>query len=59
MCTYAFRIRNCEDILEILEHQERLNDIKKGPNDNFRDCKILSKVEPMYLEVKLKESMFE
>ena len=38
---------------------ERLSDIKKGPNDNVRGCKTLSNVEPMYLEVKLKEPMFD
>ena len=43
--------------LEILSHQDRLSDIKKGPN--VRGCKTLSNVEPMYLEVKLKETMFD
>ena len=45
--------------LEILNHQDRLSDIKKGPNGNVRGCKTLSNVEPMYLEVKLKEPMFD
>ena len=43
----AFRDRNSPSkmrlrYLEVLKHQERLNGIKKGTNDNFRGCKILS-----------------
>ena len=41
--------------LEVLKHQERLNDTEKGRNDDFRSCKTLRKVNSMYLEVKLKE----
>ena len=36
----------------------RLNNIEKVRRDNFTGCKTLSKVEPMYLEVKLKEAKF-
>ena len=45
--------------LDVLKHQEGLNDIKKGTNDYFTGCKALSKVKLMYLEVTLKESMFD
>ena len=60
----AFRDRNSQSKMrlryfDVLKHQEGLNDIKKGTNDNFRGCKALSKVKPMYLEVTLKESMFD
>ena len=44
--------------LQVLKHQERLNDIKKGTKDDFRGGKKLSKVKPMYLEAKLTESIF-
>ena len=36
----------------------RLNNIEKVRRDNFTGCKTLSKVDPMYLEVKLKEAKF-
>ena len=45
--------------LEVLKHQERLKDVKKGTRDHFRGCETLSKVKPMYLEVKLKEATVE
>ena len=45
--------------LETLKHEKRLNVIKKGPNDNFRGCKTLSNVQPMYLEVKFKKPTFD
>ena len=52
--------------LEALKHQEsygccfwRLNDIEKVTRANFTGCKALSKVESMYLEVKLKEAKFK
>ena len=45
--------------LEVLKRQKRLNDIKKETRDDLRCCKTLYKVKPMYLEVKLKESMFD
>ena len=41
--------------LEVLKHQERLNDIKKDTRGNFKGCRTLTKVKP-YLEVKLKEA---
>ena len=41
--------------LEILKHQERLNDIKKGTRDNFLGCKTLIEVEPIHLEVNWKK----
>ena len=51
--------------LETLKDQERygwcflgVNDIQKVTRDDFTGCKTLTKVEPMYLEVKSKESMF-
>ena len=40
---------------DILKHQERLNIMKKDARDDLRGCKTLSKVKPMYLEVKFKE----
>ena len=45
--------------LGVLNHQERLNNIKKGSKDNFRGDKTQSKGKPMYLEVKLKEAKFD
>ena len=44
--------------LASLKHQERYQDINKGPNENFRGCKKLSEVELMCLVVKLKEPKF-
>ena len=41
--------------LVVLKQQERLNDIKKGKNDDFRGSKTLSKVKPIYLGLKLKK----
>ena len=60
----AFRDRNSTSkmrlrYLDVLKHRERLNDIKKGTNDDFRGCRALSKVKPMHLEVTFKESMFD
>ena len=45
--------------LEVLKYKERLNVLKKGTRVHFSGCKILSKVKPMYLEVKLKEVKFD
>ena len=45
--------------LKIVKHQEWLNNIKKGTIDNFIGCKTLSKVNLIYLNVKLKEAKFK
>ena len=45
--------------LKIVKHQEWLNNIKKGTIDNFIGCKTLSKVNLIYLKVKLKEAKFK
>ena len=60
----AFRDRNSPSkmrlrYLDVLKHQERLNDIKKGTNGDFRGCRALSKVKTIHLLVTLKESMFD
>ena len=41
-----------------LKQQERLNYTNKYTRDNFRGSKTLIKVNPMYLEVKVKETKF-
>ena len=41
---------------DILKHPERLNDSKKDMRDDFKGCKKLRKIEPMYLEVNLRET---
>ena len=33
--------------------------MKKDTRDDFRGCKKLRKVKPIYVEVKLKQSMFD
>ena len=33
--------------LQILKHQERLNDINKGMRDDYGDCKTLNKTRPL------------
>ena len=38
-----------ERYLEVIQHQERLNDIKKGMRDVFRGLKTLSKTKPKNL----------
>ena len=45
--------------LEVLKHQERLKDVKKGTRNHFRGCETLSKAKSMYLEIKLKEATVE
>ena len=40
------------------KHQERLNCTNKCTRDDFRGSKTLIKVNPMYLEVKVKETKF-
>ena len=60
---FAFRDQNSQNkvwqrYLASLKHQERYQDINKGPNENFRGCKKLSEVELMCLVVKLKEPKF-
>ena len=57
----AFRDRNVLSKVmlkhyDILKHQERLNDIKKDMRDDFKGCKKLRKIEPMYLDVNLQET---
>ena len=42
--------------LEVLKHQETLNDNNKNATDEFRSCKTLNKIKPMYLEVKQNEA---
>ena len=44
--------------LEVLKHQEKLSDIKKGTRDGFGGCKTLNKVIPIYLEGKLEKAKF-
>ena len=45
--------------LEVLKQQEMSNNINKGRRDNFRGCKTLRKVKPMYLEVKLEKAKID
>ena len=45
--------------LEVIQHQERLNDIKKGTRDVFRGLKTLSKTKAINLEVKLDKAKFD
>ena len=63
MSSIAFRVSNARSKvrlrnLEVLKHQDRLNDIKKVMRDNFSGCKTLNKVNPIYFEGKLKEAKF-
>ena len=45
--------------LEVLSHLERLNKIKKRTGKSFTVIKSVSKVEPVYLVVKLIEAKFD
>ena len=44
--------------LEVLKHQERVNDIMKRTKDGFKGCRTLNKANPIYLKGKLKEAKF-
>ena len=44
--------------LGVLKDQENLKKFKKGTRDHFRGSKTLSKLKPMYLEVKMKGATF-
>ena len=64
MCAYRLQRMNAPSkvqkrYLEVIQHQERLNDIKKGTRDVFRGLKTLSKTKPINLEVKLDKAKFD
>ena len=64
MCAYCLQRMNAPSkvqkrYLEVIQHQERLNDIKKGTRDVFRGLKTLSKTKAINLEVKLDKAKFD